>query len=147
MNAKFGDDWLKGHRKNKRPWVMHGRIPPMRNVKLYNVLFFWVTIPALAFGWPTLWLPVSMTFFNCLSLSAHFTALQSAQIVITLAIRSFIKELHSNEGNKGDGGEHSRLRSLHGTVTGALQNGLQGLLNSQQKCFWQEANCVGCKKM
>lgn len=69
-----------------------------------------------------------------------------SQIEIAIAIRSFIKELHSAEGNKGDGGDHSSLQSLHGTVTGPLQNVPRGLLNSRQECFSEEANGAECSK-
>ena len=141
MHGKFGFDWLKVHRKKDQMSCMggflHWNMSTPKHVQLSSV-----TITALAFG---------LSLFPChsstLSLIAHYSAFQSTKTVIPFAIRSFIKEFHSDEGNKGDGGDHSKPQSLHGTGTSPLQNGLQGLLSSGQKCFWQEANCVGCKKI
>lgn len=78
-------------------------------------------------------------------LFAHCLAFQSAQIVIPLAIRSFIKERHSDEGNKGDGGDHSGLRSLHGTGTGPLQNRLQASWAQDKSAFDKELTVLGVR--
>lgn len=140
-NLEMSGSWVTA----KRTQDVHGRIPPLGNVKPHNMSYFnqWQQQP-----WHLVCLhDDSLTSFDSLSLFAHFCVFQSAQIVIPLAIRSFIKELYSDEGNKGDGGDHSGLRSLHGTGSRPLQNGLQGLLSSGQKCFWQGAYCVGCKRM
>lgn len=65
--------------------------------------------------------------------SAHYLVFQSVQIANPLAIRSFNQRLPFRGWNKGDGGDHSGLRSLHGTASGPLQNSQQRLTGAWGK--------------
>lgn len=70
------------------------------------------------------------SFFNSF---LPFSFITSAQIENPLAIRSLIKGLHSHDGNKGDGGDHSGLQSLHGTGASPIQNSRQSLTGARGK--------------
>lgn len=108
--------------------LLSQRITTGKNQTPQHAPFCSVTKAALAFGLPTWWLPVPLDVLQFCPLFAHCSAFQYAQIVIPLTIRSFIKELHSDQGNKGDGGDHSGLWSLHGTETGSPQKRSTGPL-------------------
>lgn len=84
--------------------VVHRRIPHWGTVNLENASYLSsMTLTAICLWFASVMTPrLPDILISSLSLSAHYSAFQSAEIVNPLAIRSFIKELYSDEGNKGD---------------------------------------------